>query len=81
MYKPPSHIVDIFDYFIFESTVDGITNYHRPFRFTSPGVDNGPNGCVTRDFLEGFSFTGESQIVAMIMNYEQYADTLSLIHI
>lgn len=56
-------------------TVDGITNYHRPFRFTSPGVDNGPNGCVTRDFLEGFSFTGESQIVAMIMNYEQYADT------
>lgn len=56
-------------------TVDGITNYHRPFRFSSPGVDNGPDGCVSRDFLEGFSFTGESQIVAMIMNYDQYADT------
>lgn len=55
-------------------TVDGITNYHRPFR-NSPGVDNQPPGCVTRDFLEGFFFTGESQIVAMIMNYDQFADT------
>mmetsp|Transcript_24392 Transcript_24392/g.27292 ORF Transcript_24392/g.27292 Transcript_24392/m.27292 type:complete len:608 (-) Transcript_24392:236-2059(-) len=55
-------------------TVDGLTNYHAPFRF-SPGVDNGPDGCVTRDFLEGFSFSGEAQIVAMITNYDQYADT------
>ena len=54
--------------------VNGITNYHAPFQM-SPGVNNGPRGCVTRDFLQGFSFTGEAQILAMIANYNQFADT------
>jgi hypothetical protein len=53
---------------------NGITNYHAPFQ-RSPGVNNGPVGCVTRDFLDGFSFTGEAQILAMISNYNQFSDT------
>lgn len=53
---------------------NGITNYHEPF-LQSPGVSNGPRGCVTRNFLSGFSFTGEAQILAMISNYNQFADT------
>mmetsp|Transcript_25494 Transcript_25494/g.59729 ORF Transcript_25494/g.59729 Transcript_25494/m.59729 type:complete len:559 (-) Transcript_25494:133-1809(-) len=54
--------------------MNGITNYHPPFQ-QSPGVNNGPRGCVTRNFLEGWSFTGEAQILAMIANYNQFADT------
>ena len=53
---------------------NGITNYHPPF-LRSPGINNGPSGCVTRDFLNGFSFTGEAQILAMVSNYNQFADT------
>jgi len=55
-------------------TSNGITNYHAPFR-RSPGINNEAAGCVTRNFLEGFSFTGEAQILAMISNYNQFADT------
>jgi len=53
---------------------NGVTNYHSPF-LRSPGINNGPTGCVTRNFLSGFSFTGEAQILAMISNYNQFADT------
>ena len=53
---------------------NGIANSHAPFR-RSPGVNNGPPGCVTRTFLPGFSFTGEAQLLAMISNYNQFADT------
>jgi hypothetical protein len=55
-------------------TVDGITSYHQRFR-NSPGIDYGPNGCVTRNFLGGFSFAGEAQVIALITNYDQFADT------
>jgi len=55
-------------------TTNGITDYHAPFR-RSPGVNNGPIGCVTRDFMTGFSFSGEAQVLAMIANYNQFADT------
>ncbi|VEU34084.1 unnamed protein product [Pseudo-nitzschia multistriata] len=55
-------------------TMNGITEYHAPFRW-SPGVNNGPAGCVTRDFLDGFSFSGEAQVLAMIANYNQFSDT------
>ncbi len=53
---------------------NGITNYHTAF-LDSPGVNNGRSGCVTREFRRGFSFTGESQILATISNYDQFADT------
>mmetsp|Transcript_48015 Transcript_48015/g.99405 ORF Transcript_48015/g.99405 Transcript_48015/m.99405 type:complete len:575 (+) Transcript_48015:62-1786(+) len=55
-------------------TANGITDYHVPFR-RSPGVNNGPTGCVTRNFIDGFSFTGEAQVLAMIANYNQFSDT------
>ena len=55
-------------------TRNGLTNYHAPFQ-RSPGINNGRPGCVTRDFLNGFSFTGEAQILAMIANYDRFADT------
>ena len=55
-------------------TTNGITDYHAPFR-RSPGINNAGAGCVTRNFLDGFSFTGEAQILAMISNYNQFADT------
>ncbi len=53
---------------------DGITSWHAPF-LDSPGVNNGRSGCVTREFRRDFSFTGESQLLAGISNYDQYADT------
>ncbi len=52
----------------------GIANSHAPFR-RSPGVNNGPPGCVTRNFMPGFSFTGEAQLLAMISNFNQFGDT------
>ena len=52
----------------------GITHYHEPF-LNSPGVNNGREGCVTREFRNGFSFSGEAQVLATISNYDQYSDT------
>ena len=52
----------------------GITVEHEAFE-SSPAVNNRGEGCVTREFRNGFSFTGESQILAQISNYDQYADT------
>ncbi len=52
----------------------GITTDHAPF-LRSPGVNGGPPGCVTRDFLNGFSFHGEAQVLGVISNYNQFGDT------
>jgi Common central domain of tyrosinase len=54
---------------------DGIVDTSSsPFRWT-PGMDDGPEGCLTRDFDDRFNFEGESQVLAMIANYDQYANT------
>lgn len=57
---------------------DGIASGNRgPFRW-SLGIDNGPDGCVQRAFAfagTGVPFSGESEILAMLSNYDQYADT------
>jgi hypothetical protein len=54
---------------------EGIANmYDSPFQW-SLGIDNGPEGCLERNFLEGFSFSGEAEVLAIITNYDQYADT------
>lgn len=55
-------------------TTNGITTWHAPFR-QSPGINNGPSGCITRNFLPNFSFHGEAQVLATIANYNQFADT------
>lgn len=44
-----------------------------PFQW-SMGIDNGPEGCVEREFLSGFSFDGEAALLATISNFERYAD-------
>jgi len=54
---------------------DGIADYRDSPFARSLGIDDGPLGCVEREFLQGFSFTGEAQMLAMITNYDQYADT------
>lgn len=59
-------------------TVDGIadSSSQSPFRW-SPGIDNGPDGCLERDFTSDSPWAGESQILAMIANYDRYSDTSS----
>ena len=52
----------------------GITVEHQAFQ-SSPAVNNRGEGCVTREFRGGFAFTGESQILGQISNFNQYADT------
>jgi hypothetical protein len=54
---------------------EGIASVHdTPFQW-SQGIDNGPEGCLERSFTSGFSYEGEAQILAMIANYDQYANT------
>jgi hypothetical protein len=54
---------------------EGIANmYDSPFQW-SLGYANGPEGCLERDFLPDFSWSGEAEVLAIIANYEQYADT------
>jgi hypothetical protein len=48
--------------------------YETPFQW-SLGIDNCPEGCLERSFRSGFSYEGEAQVLAMIANYDQYANT------
>ncbi len=52
----------------------GVLTWNENFNFV-PGVNGGSGGCVQREFMSSSSFTGEAQILGMISNYNQFADT------
>jgi hypothetical protein len=54
---------------------EGIASVHDTDFQWSLGIDNGPEGCLERNFMSGFSYEGEAQILAMIANFEQFANT------
>ncbi|KAG7365370.1 tyrosinase central domain containing protein [Nitzschia inconspicua] len=52
---------------------EGIASvWDTPFQW-SLGIDGGPEGCLERRFMSGFSFEGEAGILATITNFERYA--------
>jgi hypothetical protein len=57
-----------------QCTADGIaSSFGTPFE--SSMSENGIM-CLERLFLPGFAFSGEAEILAMITNYDQYADDI-----
>eukprot|EP00531_Pseudo-nitzschia_arenysensis_P002126 CAMPEP_0116126492 /NCGR_PEP_ID=MMETSP0329-20121206/6359_1 /TAXON_ID=697910 /ORGANISM="Pseudo-nitzschia arenysensis, Strain B593" /LENGTH=550 /DNA_ID=CAMNT_0003620575 /DNA_START=130 /DNA_END=1782 /DNA_ORIENTATION=- len=52
----------------------GVLTWNDNFNW-NPGVNGGGFTCVQREFMGGRSFTGEAQILGMISNYNQFADT------
>lgn len=60
-------------------TIDGITdmNSSPSWWIPSDDDDDGQEGCLERTFNDELSFAGESQLLAMIANYDQYANTAS----
>jgi hypothetical protein len=56
-------------------TIDGIVDMNSsPFAWT-PGLNNRPEGCLERSFSDEFSFDGESEVLARIVNFDRYANT------
>jgi hypothetical protein len=55
-------------------TADGIaSSFGTPFQFSMS--ENGIM-CLERLFLPGFAFSGETEVLALITNYDQYADDI-----
>ncbi|KAG7365371.1 tyrosinase central domain containing protein [Nitzschia inconspicua] len=57
-----------------QCTADGIaSSFGTPFQSS---MSETGQSCLERVFLSGFSFSGEAEVLALITNYDQYADTV-----
>jgi hypothetical protein len=57
-------------------TIDGVIDVNSsPFAWTPALNDDRPDGCLEREFTDEFSFEGESEILAQIVNYDRFANT------